>query len=153
MTEKWKWPDYKDAGPEVRIAYGAIPSNYLGMIQAAINEILEADRAQRGDSRLAELQQLAREKQAIRALDTASGHSDENDDRYVANEVNIRTALDRLAASPIIKPDNSGIDDGPYLPGQSPRKRAAPKTQEESALIRITAWETRRRKYGERGHR
>lgn len=51
------------------------------------------------------------------------------------------------------QPDQSGLDDGPWLPGRAPRKRPDPKTQEEIADIRARAWATRRQKYGERGHR
>lgn len=49
--------------------------------------------------------------------------------------------------------DNSGLDDGPYLPGRAPRKRPAPKPAAEVAAIRAKAWATRRARYGERGHR
>ena len=34
------------------------------------------------------------------------------------------------------KPDGSGLDDGPWLPGKGPRAKAAPKSQEELAAIR-----------------
>jgi hypothetical protein len=44
------------------------------------------------------------------------------------------------------KPDNTGLDDGPYLPGYKPRKKPAPKTREELAAIRAKAWATRRAK-------
>lgn len=37
-----------------------------------------------------------------------------------------------------------GLDCGPYLPGQAPRKKAAPKSPEELARIRAKAWQTRR---------
>lgn len=43
------------------------------------------------------------------------------------------------------RPDNTGLDDGPYLPGRAPRKKPAPKTAEEMRAIRARAWETRRR--------
>lgn len=33
------------------------------------------------------------------------------------------------------KPDLTGLDDGPYLPGQAPRKKAAPKSRETMAAI------------------
>lgn len=46
-----------------------------------------------------------------------------------------------------------GLDCGVFLPGQAPRKQVAPKSPEETARIRADAWATRRRKYGERGHR
>lgn len=49
--------------------------------------------------------------------------------------------------------DNSGVDDGPWLPWQGPRKKAAPKSAEEMADIRARAWKTRREKYGQYGHR
>lgn len=51
------------------------------------------------------------------------------------------------------KPDMSGLDDGPYLPGRAPRKKAAAKSSEEIADIRARAWATRRQKYGQHGHR
>ena len=51
------------------------------------------------------------------------------------------------------KPDLSGLDDGPYLPGRAPRKEAAPKPADETAEIRARAWATRRQKYGQHGHR
>ena len=51
------------------------------------------------------------------------------------------------------RPDGSGLDDGPYLPGRAPRKKAAPKPADEIADIRARAWATRRAKYGPRGHR
>ncbi len=48
----------------------------------------------------------------------------------------------------------TGLDCGPYLPGQAPRHRSAPpKAAHELAAIRSRAWATRRAKYGERGHR
>lgn len=50
------------------------------------------------------------------------------------------------------KTDNSGLDDGPYLPGCAPRKRLPPKSVEELKAIRERAWATRRAKYGPRGH-
>lgn len=49
------------------------------------------------------------------------------------------------------KPDSSGLDDGPPLPGI--RKKPEPKTAEEMRRIRAQAWETRRKKYGAHGHR
>lgn len=51
------------------------------------------------------------------------------------------------------KPDLSGLDDGPYLPGHAPRKKPAPKPSEELTEIRSRAWATRRAKYGKYGHR
>lgn len=51
------------------------------------------------------------------------------------------------------RPDGSGLDDGPYLPGKAPRKRAAPKGRAEVAQIRARAWATRRLRYGQPGHR
>lgn len=51
------------------------------------------------------------------------------------------------------RPDGSGLDDGPYLPGCAPRKRPPAKAAAELADIRARAWATRRRKYGKRGHR
>lgn len=50
------------------------------------------------------------------------------------------------------KPDNSGLDDGPYLPGRAPRKAMEPKEPAETHAIREKAWATRREKYGPRGH-
>lgn len=55
--------------------------------------------------------------------------------------------------APDNRPDGSGLDDGVFLPGQAPRKKAAPKPADEIAAIRAAAWETRRKKYGEYGHR
>lgn len=46
-----------------------------------------------------------------------------------------------------------GLDCGVWLPGYAPRKNPAPKSPEQMADIRARAWETRRRKYGESGHR
>ena len=51
------------------------------------------------------------------------------------------------------KDDESGIDDGPWLPGRAPRKQADPKPVKEVREIRLRAWETRRKKYGKYGHR
>jgi hypothetical protein len=51
------------------------------------------------------------------------------------------------------KPDLSGLDDGPYLPGHAPRKKPAPKPADEIREIRTRAWATRRAKYGQHGHR
>jgi hypothetical protein len=51
------------------------------------------------------------------------------------------------------KPDNSGLDDGPPLPGHAPRKKMEPKPADEVRDIRARAWATRRAKYGQRGHR
>lgn len=48
--------------------------------------------------------------------------------------------------------DNSGLDDGPLLPGRGPRKKPAPKSAEEMAAIRAKAWATRRARYGRFGH-
>lgn len=42
--------------------------------------------------------------------------------------------------------DGSGLDDGPFLPGRAPRKRATPKPPEELKSIRAKAWTTRRAK-------
>lgn len=44
-------------------------------------------------------------------------------------------------ASRVIK---DGLDDGPYLPGMAPRKKAEPKTPEELRAIRAKAWATRK---------
>lgn len=51
------------------------------------------------------------------------------------------------------RPDLSGLDDGPYLPGHAPRKKPAPKSAAEIHDIRARAWATRRQKYGQWGHR
>lgn len=51
------------------------------------------------------------------------------------------------------KADQSGLDDGPYLPGQAPRKKPEPKSADEIRSIRARAWGTRRAKYGPYGHR
>lgn len=51
------------------------------------------------------------------------------------------------------KPDQSGLDDGPWLPGRAPRKKAAPKSAKEVSETRKRAWATRRVKYGPHGHR
>lgn len=51
------------------------------------------------------------------------------------------------------RPDNTGLDDGPWLPGQAPRKRPPPKSAAELSDIRARAWATRRAKYGPAGHR
>lgn len=50
------------------------------------------------------------------------------------------------------RPDNSGLDDGPFLPGFG-RKRPSAKSAEENRRIRALAWKTRREKYGQYGHR
>lgn len=42
------------------------------------------------------------------------------------------------------RPDNTGLDDGPYLPGRAPRKKPARKSPEEYRAIRAKAWATRR---------
>lgn len=55
--------------------------------------------------------------------------------------------------TPDCRPDNTGLDDGPWLPGCEPRKKPPPKTPEELAEIRRRAWKTRRETYGEKGHR
>ena len=49
------------------------------------------------------------------------------------------------------KPDNTGLDDGPWI--NAPRKKAEPKPPEVTRQIRAAAWETRRAKYGGAGHR
>jgi len=51
------------------------------------------------------------------------------------------------------KPDQSGLDDGPYLRGHAPRKKPIPRPADEISLIRKQAWATRRAKYGPYGHR
>lgn len=54
--------------------------------------------------------------------------------------------------APDHKPDGSGLDDGPHLPGEAPRKRSN-KSASELADIRSKAWETRRHLYGQKGHK
>ncbi len=49
------------------------------------------------------------------------------------------------------RPDNTGLDDGPPL--NPPRKKPAPKPAPEIRDIRARAWATRRKKYGQHGHR
>lgn len=49
-------------------------------------------------------------------------------------------------------PDLSGLDDGPKI-GRVYRKTAAPKPSDEISQIRIQAWQTRRARYGQHGHR
>ena len=51
------------------------------------------------------------------------------------------------------KTDQSGLDDGPYLPGYAPRKKMVAKSADEVRDIRARAWATRREKYGRYGHR
>lgn len=51
------------------------------------------------------------------------------------------------------KDDETGLDDGPWLPGLKPRKKPALKSAVEMREIRKRAWETRRGKYGAHGHR
>lgn len=45
---------------------------------------------------------------------------------------------------------STGLDDGPYLPGQAPRKRPESKTPEELKAIRAKAWATRRARHNHR---
>lgn len=42
------------------------------------------------------------------------------------------------------RPDGSGLDDGPPIPGRAPRKKADPKSADELRAIRRKAWATRR---------
>jgi hypothetical protein len=42
------------------------------------------------------------------------------------------------------KPDQSGLDDGPWLPERAPRKKMEPKPPEVVREIRLRAWATRR---------
>lgn len=51
------------------------------------------------------------------------------------------------------KPNNSGLDDGPWLPGRAPPKQPTPKLADELRAIRLHAWDTRRAMYGPKGHR
>ena len=48
---------------------------------------------------------------------------------------------------------STGLDDGPWLPGQAPRKKPPPKTPEEVREIKMKAVATRRARYGPKGHR
>jgi hypothetical protein len=50
---------------------------------------------------------------------------------------------------PDCRPDNSGLDDGPWLPGCGPRKKPTPKTAAEVREIRLRAWVTRRERQKE----
>lgn len=50
------------------------------------------------------------------------------------------------------QPDNTGLDDGPWLPGCAPRKKPDPKSAAELTAIRKRAWQTRRNTYGQQGH-
>lgn len=50
------------------------------------------------------------------------------------------------------RPDETGLDDGPWLPGRAPRKNPIQKSPEELTEIRRRAWATRRAKYGGIGH-
>jgi hypothetical protein len=54
--------------------------------------------------------------------------------------------------APDHKPDGSGLDDGPWLPGKGPRAKAAPKSKEQLAAIRAKAWATRRAGLSGGGH-
>ena len=56
------------------------------------------------------------------------------------------------APEPDCRPDGTGLDDGPWLPGREPRKKPASKSASETSRIRAAAWATRRAKYGEAGH-
>lgn len=62
--------------------------------------------------------------------------------------------LERNRNAPLdCRPDGSGLDDGPWLPGHASRKKPEPKSAAEMADIRARAWATRRAKYGQWGHR
>lgn len=68
--------------------------------------------------------------------------------------------LGRMMLCEVVKPEApkcasfmTGLDDGPWLPGRGPRKKAKPKSAEEIKNTRAKAWATRRESYGERGHR
>jgi hypothetical protein len=50
-------------------------------------------------------------------------------------------------------PDETGLDDGPWMIGRAPRKKLTSKPPEEIAAIRARAWATRRERYGRHGHR
>jgi len=66
----------------------------------------------------------------------------------------IRDYLESFKRAPFdSRPDGSGLDDGPYLPGCAPRKKPKAKDPSEIADIRARAWATRRAKYGPCGHR
>lgn len=45
-----------------------------------------------------------------------------------------------------------GLDCGPFLPGQAPRRRPPAKSPAEHAVIKARAWATRRARYGQCGH-
>lgn len=62
-------------------------------------------------------------------------------------------AAGRFLTSPPCLSFMTGLDDGPWLPGKGPRKRAKRKTDEELRVIRAKAWATRRQKLGPKGHR
>lgn len=66
-----------------------------------------------------------------------------------------KTTLKDCQGTPGLPKDH--LDSGPCI-GRCigscrPRKKAPPKTPEESAEIRARAWATRREKYGKDGHR
>ena len=63
-----------------------------------------------------------------------------------------KAAQDALKSMPDHKPDGSGLDDGPYLPGQAPRKPYSI-SAEKSKTARRQAWKTRRNLYGQKGHK
>lgn len=55
------------------------------------------------------------------------------------------TVCDGIVAFPHDhRPDQSGLEDGPWLPGRAPRKKPAPKSAAEMREIRAKAWATRR---------
>lgn len=65
-----------------------------------------------------------------------------------------RALGDSFARAPFdSRPDGTGLDDGPWLPGCAPRKPMPFKTPEQFSAIRAQAWATRRAKYGKDGHR
>jgi len=49
--------------------------------------------------------------------------------------------------------DNTGLDDGPWLPGCAPRKKPEPKPPHVVRNTKLRGWVTRRAKYGTKGHR
>ena len=51
------------------------------------------------------------------------------------------------------KDDRTGLDDGPFRDEKPRGKWTDGKSQAEISAIRLGAWETRREKHGQHGHR